>query len=74
MSVSTIKETKCSIIQIMKDKGYVNKLYYFTVLCYCGSSHWSCFEKKKLVKNSCSEICQVKLAAKIGVKFLAKYI
>ena len=31
MSVSTTEETKCRAIQIMKDKEYVNKLYYITV-------------------------------------------
>ena len=32
MSVSTIEENKCPVIQVMKDKGCVNKLYYITVL------------------------------------------
>ena len=32
MSVSTIEENKCRVIQVMKDKGCVNKLYYITVL------------------------------------------
>ena len=31
---------KCGVIQVMKDTGYVNKLYYITVLYYCVSSHW----------------------------------
>ena len=40
MSVSTTEEMKCSVIQVMKDAGYVNKLYCITVLYYSGSSHW----------------------------------
>ena len=42
MSVSTTEEKKCCVIQVMKDAGYVNKLYYITVLYYCGSSHSRC--------------------------------
>ena len=42
MSVSTTEEKKCRVIQVMKDAGHVNKLYYITVLCYCGSNYWSC--------------------------------
>ena len=42
MSVSTAGEKKCRVIQVMKDKEYVNKLYYITVLYYGGSSHWKC--------------------------------
>ena len=32
MRVSTIEENKCRVIQVMKDKGWVKKLYYITVL------------------------------------------
>ena len=32
MSVSTTEEKKYRVIQLMKDKGWVNKLYYITVL------------------------------------------
>ena len=42
MSVSTTEEKKCRVIQVMKDAGYVNKLYYITVLYYWGSNHWRC--------------------------------
>ena len=42
MSVSTTEEKKCRVIQVMRDKGYVNKLYYITVLHYCGSSQLRC--------------------------------
>ena len=31
-----------NVVQIMKDTGYFNKLYYVTVLYYCGNSHWKC--------------------------------
>ena len=29
MSVSTTEEKKCRVIPVMKDKEFVNKLYYF---------------------------------------------
>ena len=32
MGVSTTEEKKCCVIQVMKDKGFVNNLYYITVL------------------------------------------
>ena len=32
MSVSTTEEKKCRVIQVMKNKGFANKLYYYTVL------------------------------------------
>ena len=41
MSVSTAEKKKCCVIQVVRDAGYVNKLYYITVLHYCGNSHWS---------------------------------
>ena len=34
MSVSTTVEKKCRAIQVMKDAGYANKLYYMTFLYY----------------------------------------
>ena len=46
MSVGTTEETKCRVIQIMKDKGYVNKLYYITVEAAIGGI----FGKKMLFK------------------------
>ena len=30
MSVGTTEEKKCRVIQVMKDAGYVNKIYYIT--------------------------------------------
>ena len=39
MSVSTIEEKKCRVIQVMKDARYVNKLSYINGLYYCGNSH-----------------------------------
>ena len=42
MSVSTIEEMKCRFIQVMKDAGYGNKLYYVIILYYRGSSPWWC--------------------------------
>ena len=42
MSVSTAEKKKFRVVPVMKDAGYVDKLYYFTVLYYCGSSHWRC--------------------------------
>ena len=41
MSVSTTEEKKY-VIQVMKDAGYINKLYYITVSYYSRSSHWRC--------------------------------
>ena len=38
MVVSTTEEKKCPYIQVMKDAGYVNKLYYINVLYYSRSS------------------------------------
>ena len=32
MSVITIEENKCRVIQVMKDKGCVNNLCYITAL------------------------------------------
>ena len=32
MSVSKTEEKKCRAIQVMKDAGYVNNLYYITLL------------------------------------------
>ena len=32
MSVSTTEDKKCPVIQEMIDKGFVNKIYYITVL------------------------------------------
>ena len=32
MSDGATEVTKCRVIEIMKDKGYANKLYYITVL------------------------------------------
>ena len=42
MSVGTTEDKKCCVIQVMKDAGYVNKIYYITVLYHCGSSHCRC--------------------------------
>ena len=42
MSVSTTppkRKKKCRVIEVIKDAGFVNEIYYITVL-YCGSSHW----------------------------------
>ena len=36
MSVSTTEKKYC-VIQVMRDKGYVNKRNYITILHYCGS-------------------------------------
>ena len=72
MSITTTKETKCRVIQIMKDNKYSNKLYYITVLHQLRKSLLRCFEKKKLFKSICSEIGEVKLTASF-LNVLAKY-
>ena len=42
MSVSTTKEKKYYVFQVIKDAGYVKKLYYITVLYYYGNRDWRC--------------------------------
>ena len=37
MGVSTTKEKKYYVFQVIKDAGYVKKLYYITVLYYYGN-------------------------------------
>ena len=39
MSASKTEEKKCRVIQVIKDAGYVNELFYTTVLYYCGSAN-----------------------------------
>ena len=34
MSVNATEEKKCRVIQVMKDAGYVNKLYHITALLW----------------------------------------
>ena len=70
MSISTTKKKKFCVIEVMADKRCVNKLYYITVLYYCGSSHWRCFGKKVLFENNCPEICRVELPVKVLTKYL----
>ena len=42
MNVSTAEKKKYLVIEVMRDAGYVNKLYYITVLYYYGNGYWRC--------------------------------
>ena len=64
MSVDTTEEARSRVIQIMKVRGmstnYTILLFYITAEAATGSI----LGKKMLFKNSCSEICRVKVLAK----------
>ena len=42
MNVSKTEKKKVMSCHSTNEKYRVNKIYYITVLYYCGSNHWKC--------------------------------